>query len=80
MDKEVQMTLRKWFITFSFIFLNACTTIPVDQRQEIRDEVDLAAGRFGMAPDINKRLSWAAEYDGFTGSRDAFITQISWKY
>jgi len=34
----------------------------------------------GFNWDINKRLSWAAEYDGFIGSRDAFITQISWKY
>jgi lipid-binding SYLF domain-containing protein len=34
----------------------------------------------GFNWDINKRLSWAAEYDGFTGSRDAFITQITWKY
>jgi hypothetical protein len=34
----------------------------------------------GFNWDINKRLSWSAEYDGFTGSRDAFITSVSWKY
>ena len=34
----------------------------------------------GFNWDINKRLSWSAEYDGFTGSRDAFITSFSWKY
>jgi hypothetical protein len=34
----------------------------------------------GFNWDINKRLSWAAEYDGFSGSREAFITSISWKY
>ena len=34
----------------------------------------------GFNWDINKRLSWSAEYDGFIGSRDAFITQIIWKY
>ena len=34
----------------------------------------------GFNWDINKRLSWSAEFDGFTGSRDAFITSFSWKY
>ena len=34
----------------------------------------------GFNWDINKRVSWSAEYDGFVGSRDAFITSISWKY
>ena len=34
----------------------------------------------GFNWDINKRLSWAAEYDGFTGSREAFITQVVWRY
>jgi hypothetical protein len=34
----------------------------------------------GFNWDINKRLSWALEYDGFTGSREAFITSFSWKY
>ena len=34
----------------------------------------------GFNWDINKRFSWAAEYDGFTGSRDAFITQVVWRY
>jgi len=34
----------------------------------------------GFNWDINKRLSWSAEYDGFVGSRDAFISTISWKY
>ena len=34
----------------------------------------------GFNWDINKRLSWSAEYDGFVGSRDAVITSISWKY
>lgn len=27
--------------------------------------------------DINKRWSWAVEYDGFVGSSDAFITSVS---
>jgi hypothetical protein len=34
----------------------------------------------GFNWDINKRLSWSLEYDGFIGSRDAFITSFSWKY
>jgi hypothetical protein len=34
----------------------------------------------GFNWDINRRLSWMAEYDGFTGSRDAFITSLAWRY
>ena len=34
----------------------------------------------GFNWDINKRLSWSAEYNGFIGSRDAFISSLSWKY
>lgn len=33
----------------------------------------------GFNWDINKHLSWAAEYNGFTGSREAFITSIVWR-
>ena len=33
----------------------------------------------GLNWDINKRLSWSAEYNGFTGSRDASISSLSWK-
>ncbi len=34
----------------------------------------------GFNRDINKRLSWSAEHDGFVGSRDAFISSLVWKY
>lgn len=34
----------------------------------------------GFNWDINRRLSWSAEYDGFIGSRDAFITSINWRF
>jgi hypothetical protein len=34
----------------------------------------------GFNWDINRRFSWSAEYDGFVGSRDAFITSVSWKF
>ena len=34
----------------------------------------------GFNWDINRRLSWSAEYNGFTGSREAFISSITWKY
>jgi hypothetical protein len=34
----------------------------------------------GFNWDINKRLSWSAEYDGFVGSRDAFISSLVWRY
>jgi len=30
--------------------------------------------------DINKRLSWAVEYNGFIGSRDAFIMSLGWRF
>ena len=34
----------------------------------------------GFNWDINKRLSWSLEYDGFVGSRDAFITSFGWNF
>ena len=34
----------------------------------------------GFNWDVNRRLSWSAEYDGFTGSRDAFVTSVVWRY
>lgn len=34
----------------------------------------------GFNWDINRRLSWSAEYNGFIGSRDAFITSVSWNF
>jgi len=34
----------------------------------------------GFNWDINKRLSWSAEYNGFIGSRDAIISSINWKF
>jgi len=34
----------------------------------------------GFNWDINRRLSWSAEYNGFVGSRDAFITSINWHW
>jgi hypothetical protein len=34
----------------------------------------------GFNWDINKRFSWSAEYNGFVGSRDAFITSVNWKF
>ena len=34
----------------------------------------------GFNWDINKRFSWSAEYNGFVGSRDAFISSLVWQY
>jgi hypothetical protein len=34
----------------------------------------------GFNWDINRHLSWSAEYDGFVGSREAFISTIAWKF
>lgn len=47
----------------------------IDQKNQ--DEWNLL---LGFNWDINKRLSWSAEYDGFIGSRDAFITSINWRF
>lgn len=33
----------------------------------------------GFNWDMNKHMSWSAEYNGFTGSRDAFITSLTWR-
>ena len=45
--------------------------------QENKDKWNLV---LGFNWDINKRLSWSAEYNGFIGSRDAFITSIGWRF
>lgn len=37
-------------------------------------KVPIVGGGYGL------RLSCSAEYDGFTGSRDAFMSSINWKY
>ncbi len=34
----------------------------------------------GFNWDITRRFSWSAEYDGFTGSRDAFITSLNTRF
>lgn len=34
----------------------------------------------GFNWDINKRLLWSAEYNGFTEFHDAFISSLIWKY
>ena len=34
----------------------------------------------GFNWDISKRLSWAAEYNGFTGSREAFISSLNLRF
>jgi hypothetical protein len=34
----------------------------------------------GFNWDINRKLSWSAEYNGWTGSRDAFISTLGWRF
>jgi hypothetical protein len=46
-------------------------------QQHNKDEWNLVTG---MNWDFNKRLSWALEYDGFIGSREAFITSMTWRF
>jgi hypothetical protein len=45
--------------------------------QENKDKWNALAG-FNW--DITRRLSWSAEYDGLTGSRDAFISSLVWRF
>jgi hypothetical protein len=45
--------------------------------QENKDKWNLLVG-FNW--DINKRLSWSAEYNGFIGSRDAIISSLNWRF
>jgi hypothetical protein len=64
-------------------FLSTCTTIPVDQREEIRDEVDQAvadtiARMVAEDPTVQNALNQAV--GGWFCSRDAFNASISWKY
>jgi hypothetical protein len=35
---------------------------------------------FGFNWDINKQFSWNMEYDGFIGTREAFIASITWRF
>jgi hypothetical protein len=35
---------------------------------------------FGFNWDLNKQFSWNMEYDGFIGSRDAFIASVTWRF
>lgn len=34
----------------------------------------------GFNWDINRRLSWSLEYNGFIGSRDAWISSLTWRF
>ena len=45
--------------------------------QENKDNWNLLVG---FHWDINKRISWSAEYNGFIGSRDAIISSINWRF
>jgi len=35
---------------------------------------------FGFNWDLNKQFSWNMEYDGFIGSREAFIASVTWRF
>jgi hypothetical protein len=51
-------------------------TIDYTVEQENKDPWNALVG-FNW--DINKHVSWAVEYNGFIGSRDAFITSVVWR-
>ena len=35
---------------------------------------------FGFNWDLNKQFSWNMEYDGFIGTREAFIASVTWRF
>ena len=35
---------------------------------------------FGFNWDVNKQFSWNLEYDGFIGTREAFIASVTWRF
>jgi hypothetical protein len=47
------------------------------RKQQSKDKWNAVTG---INRDTNRRFSWMAEYNGFTGSRDAFITSLEWTY
>jgi hypothetical protein len=60
--------------------------IPVDDeeltfdytvQQENKDPWNLL---LGFNWDVNKQFSWSLEYDGFIGTREAFIASLTWRY
>lgn len=51
-------------------------TIDYTVEQENKDAWNIVTG---LNWDINKHMSWAVEYNGFVGSRDAFITSVTWR-
>jgi hypothetical protein len=60
--------------------------IPVDDeeltfdytvQQENKDPWNLL---LGFNWDVNKQFSWSLEYDGFIGTREAFIASMTWRY
>ena len=52
-------------------------TIDYTIEQENKDKWNAV---LGFNWDINRRLAWSMEYNGFTGSRDALITMLKWNY
>lgn len=46
-------------------------------QQQNKDKWNLVAG---MNWDISKRFAWSLEYNGFIGSREAFITSLNWSF
>ncbi|MEH6581644.1 MAG: hypothetical protein V7754_06875 [Halioglobus sp.] len=56
---------------------NGLLSIDYTIEQENKDKWNLLAG-FNW--DINKRWAWSAEYEGFVGSRETFISSLSYSW
>jgi len=59
---------RFLIVCLLLLVASACTSIPVEERAQLREEINQGAGLLGGNLDITRRWSVAAEYHGFTGS------------
>jgi hypothetical protein len=76
-------------LTFSVIILairllGACATIPVEKRAGLREEINLGADKtieklISRNPELQESID-TMEYNGFIGSREAFITSVTRRF
>jgi len=87
------VNLRRWGNIAPYVGVNylntelqvAGTVVTPDGLLEIdytidQENKDKWNALLGANWNINKRWSWSVEYDGFVGSRDTFITSVSFRY
>ena len=63
--------------TYRIPLENAELTFDYTVQQKNKDAWNVV---FGFNWDINKQFSWNMEYDGFIGTREAFIASVTWRF